>query len=48
MTQLPSLSAHRRLARKLPRPIRRAFVRAVDSLAWRERKPGRHHVGGAK
>lgn len=48
MTPQPhSLSIHRRLARKLPRPLRRAFVRAFNAIAWRERERGRHHVGGA-
>lgn len=43
MTDSPrALSLHRKLARKLPRPVRRAFVQTVDH---RLKKTGKHHLG---
>ena len=41
------MSPFRRLARHLPGPVRRVFVRLVDTVAGRREKPGKHHVGGA-
>ncbi len=49
MTPQPhTLSLHRRIVRKLPHGLRLAFVRAFNALAWRKRKPGRHHPGGVR
>ena len=42
-----TLSLPRRLARKLPRSIRRAFVRGWDRHGPKGHKPGRHHAGRA-
>ena len=49
MTDSPrSLSLHRKLARRLPAPVRKAFVRAVERVTRRTWKAGTHHVGDAR
>ena len=37
------MSLHRKLARKLPRSVRRTFVRTMDA-----RRKGRHHLGAPR